>query len=183
MKATAAIRKVMNSAIMGLCIALFAAMVVVGTYQICTRYFFGKPSTISEELLTYLFTWMALLASAYVFGKRDHMRMGFIADKIKGKAKKILDIVLELVVLAFSALAMVWGGWSIMMLSMHQKTASLGIPMGYVYIVLPLSGVCIVIYCILNIIDMCHGKDLAMADGIIEIDDFSDVKMEGEGKQ
>lgn len=58
-------------------IALFAFMTLIGTYQIVTRYFFNRPSTVSEELLTYAFTWMALLASAYVFGKRDHMRMGF----------------------------------------------------------------------------------------------------------
>lgn len=38
------------------CALLFAAMVVVGTYQIVTRYFFGRPSTVSEELLTYSFT-------------------------------------------------------------------------------------------------------------------------------
>ena len=37
-----------------------------------------SPSTVSEELLTYSFTWMALLSSALVFGKRDHMRMGFL---------------------------------------------------------------------------------------------------------
>ena len=60
------------------------AMVVVGTYQISARYFFNRPSTVSEELLTYCFTWMALFASALVFGKRDHMRMGFLADKITG---------------------------------------------------------------------------------------------------
>ena len=47
-------------------IFLFAFMTVIGTYQIVTRYFFNKPSTVSEELLTYSFTWMALLASAYV---------------------------------------------------------------------------------------------------------------------
>ena len=50
-------------------IALFAFMTLIGTYQIVTRYFFNRPSTVSEELLTYAFTWMALLASAYVFGK------------------------------------------------------------------------------------------------------------------
>ncbi|MEI3188069.1 MAG: TRAP transporter small permease subunit [Lachnospiraceae bacterium] len=62
-------------------------MTVIGTYQIVTRYFFNSPSTVSEELLTYTFTWMALLASAYVFGKRDHMRMGFLADKLTGEEK------------------------------------------------------------------------------------------------
>ena len=72
-------------------ICLFMLMTIIGTYQIVTRYFFNKPSTVSEELLTYSFTWMALLASAYVFGKRDHMRMGFLADKISGSAKKYLE--------------------------------------------------------------------------------------------
>ena len=60
------------------CAAIFAFMVCIGTYQIVIRYFFNSPSTVSEELLTYSFTWMALLAAAYVFGERDHMRMGFL---------------------------------------------------------------------------------------------------------
>ena len=42
-------------------ICLFMLMTIIGTYQIVTRYFFNKPSTVSEELLTYSFTWMALL--------------------------------------------------------------------------------------------------------------------------
>lgn len=75
--------------VIGVCIiALFAFMTLIGTYQIVTRYFFNRPSTVSEELLTYSFTWMSLLAAAYVFGKRDHMRMGFLADQITGPARK-----------------------------------------------------------------------------------------------
>ena len=50
-------------------IALFVFMTLIGSYQIVTRYFFNRPSTVSEELLTYSFTWMALLASAYVSAK------------------------------------------------------------------------------------------------------------------
>lgn len=126
------IRKWMDKIIMGLAITLFALMVIIGSYQIITRYFFNSPSTFSEELLTYSFTWMALLASAYVFGKRDHMRMAFIADKLSGTPKKILDISIEVLIFLFSAIALVRGGYSIMMLSMQQKTASLGIPMGYI---------------------------------------------------
>lgn len=173
MAALATIRKVLDKFLMTLSVALFVVMVVVGTYQICTRYFFGHPSTISEELLTYSFTWMALCASAYVFGKRDHMRMAFIADKIKGKPKQILDIGIEVLIMAFALLALVWGGFSIMMLSMHQQTASLVIPMGYVYTVLPVSGICIVIYAILNIVDMLHGKDLYLKNGIEEKGDIA----------
>ena len=55
-------------------ICLFMLMTIIGTYQIVTRYFFNKPSTVSEELLTYSFTWMALLASSYGPFCRTHKR-------------------------------------------------------------------------------------------------------------
>ena len=51
---------------------------------------------------------------------------------------------------------MVYGGISITKLSMTQKTASLGIPMGYIYLVIPISGILIVIYSVLNIIDLAR---------------------------
>ena len=81
MEALHKIRRGIDVALSSACAVIFAAMVVIGTYQIVTRFVFRSPSTVSEELLTYSFTWMALLSSAYVFGKRDHMRMGFMADK------------------------------------------------------------------------------------------------------
>ena len=102
MKALTSIRKGIDTVLSYACGIVFAFMVCVGTYQIVTRYFFNSPSTVSEELLTYSFTWMALLAAAYVFGKRDHMRMGFLADKIEGTPRKVLEIVIELLVMAMA---------------------------------------------------------------------------------
>lgn len=154
MSALHSIRKVLDIVLRWVVIALFAAMVFFGTYQICTRYFLGKPSSFSEELLTYMFGWMALLAGAYVFGKRDHMRMGFLADKLKGAPKLALEVVIELMILAFSAIVLVYGGISIVQLTWTQVTASLGIPMGLVYLAVPITGVCIIIYNILNLADM-----------------------------
>ena len=75
------VRSVLNKVLGGINVFLFAFMVVIGTYQISVRYLFNKPSTVSEELMTYSFSWMALFAAAYVFGKREHMRMGFLVDK------------------------------------------------------------------------------------------------------
>lgn len=80
------IRNGMDKIVSTICIVLFAVMVVVGSYQIITRFIFNNPSTISEELLTYTFAWMAMFASAYVFGKRDHMRMTFVVDKMSKEA-------------------------------------------------------------------------------------------------
>ena len=90
------------------------------------------------------------------------MRMGFLADKIKGGTKKGLEIVIEAVAVIFAVVVMVYGGFNIMVLTMAQTTASLPVTMGVVYTVLPLSGIVIAIYGVLNIIDLAHGKGLTL---------------------
>lgn len=150
------VRKGLTALLRFVIIVLFTAMVVVGAYQIITRYFFNRPSSVSEELLTYMFGWMSLLAGAYVFGKRDHMRMGFVADKLTGKPKLALELVIELMTLIFAAVVLVYGGIAIVRLTLSQVTASLGIPMGYVYLIVPIAGVTIILYNLLNMADMLH---------------------------
>ncbi len=157
MEALNKIRKAIDVTLSSACALIFAAMVIIGTYQIVTRFIFKSPSTVSEELLTYSFTWMALLSSAYVFGKRDHMRMGFMADKAGPGGQKILSIIGELLVLLLASSVMVYGGVTITKLTMTQSTASLGIPMGVVYTIIPISGLLIVFYAVLNIVDLVSG--------------------------
>lgn len=157
MKMTKKIRMVFDRILGSTNVFLFACMTVVGTYQILVRYLFNRPSTVSEELLTYLFSWMALLAAAYVFGKREHMRMGFLADKLGMRQRVWLDIAIEGLIFLFAAVVLVYGGIQITSLTMSQRTASLGIPMGYVYCVVPLCGLLVMGYSILNIIGLIHG--------------------------
>ena len=143
-------------------------MTLIGSYQIVTRYFFNKPSTVSEELLTYSFTWMALLASAYVFGKRDHMRMGFLADQLTGAPRKYLEIGIDLLSFLLAAVVMVYGGIAITKLTMIQKTASLQVPMAYIYVIVPVTGTLIMIFSLMNAIDMAKEEDLVFLCGHYE---------------
>ena len=151
------LRNILNKTIEVICMALLGFMVVLGTWQIITRYLLNNPSTISEDLLIYSFVWMALLGSAYVFGKKDHMTMVFFRQKLDNKSpqvKFILSVMTEIVVLLFSALVLVLGGVQISKLAMGQISPALGIPMGYVYLALPLSGIITIIYNILNLVDL-----------------------------
>ena len=155
-KLRAAIMKILGVVIT----LLFILMTLVGTYQIVTRYFFNRPSTISEELLTYSFTWMSLLASAYVSGKRDHMRMGFMADKLTGPARRYLEVFIDALSFFFAGVVMVYGGISITKLTMIQITASLRISMGWIYIIVPIAGLLIMVFSVMNAADMLH-KDFS----------------------
>ncbi|MBC6003010.1 TRAP transporter small permease [Paeniclostridium sp. NSJ-45] len=150
-------RNILNKVIEVICITLLAFMVVLGTWQIITRYVLNNPSTVSEDLLIYSFVWMSLLGSAYVFGKKDHMTMVFFRQKLESKSPKvkiILNVITELLVMIFSAFVLVLGGFQISMLAMGQISPALGISMGYIYLSLPLSGVITIIYNILNLMDL-----------------------------
>ena len=82
--------------------------------------------------------------------------MGFLADKLCGRAKKCLEIAIDLLVFTFAGVVMVYGGVSITKLTMIQTTASLRVPMGYIYVIVPVTGVLIMIFSLMNAADMVH---------------------------
>lgn len=149
-----ALRKVLDKSIMSFCVFLFMMMTVIGSYQIITRYFFNSPSTISEELITYSFTWLSILSASYVFGQRGHLCMAFVYNKFTGAKRVYLDMFSEILVIITAVLLLIYGGYVMAAQNMSQLTASLGVNMGLMYAVLPLSGVIILVYGILNIADM-----------------------------
>ena len=57
------------------------------------------------------------------------------------------------------SIILVYGGIQITNLAMGQMTSSLGVPIGFFYIVLPLSGVINIIYTILNIVDIAKKSE------------------------
>lgn len=145
------LRKVLDNGLMGVCVFLFMFMTIMGTYQIVSRYIFKSPSTISEEMISYSFAWMSMLAASYIFGKRDHMRMVFFIEKFTKKNQTFLAIFSEVIIFLFSAGVLVRGGFAITSLTMTQTTPALRVSMGYVYGVIPFCGLIICIYSILNI--------------------------------
>ena len=154
-----AIRKGLDKVLEVVCCLLLALMTIFATCQVASRYIFNKPSTVTEELVLICFVWMGLLGAAYVFGKQEHMRMSFLVDKLSERNQTKVKLFSELVVILFAALVLVFGGFKMSQLSMGQSSSSLQIPMGYIYLALPLSGVVTIVYNILNISDIV--KELA----------------------
>ena len=63
-------------------------------------------------------------------------------------------ILYEVIIMLFALLVLVFGGWNMSQLSMGQLSSSLQIPMGYIYLALPLSGIITAMYNILNICEI-----------------------------
>ena len=60
------LRNALTHLLNGLAGVSFLAMVVLTCWQVVTRYLLQNPSSWSEELVSYLFAWMALLGASLV---------------------------------------------------------------------------------------------------------------------
>ena len=154
------LRKLLNHTLNVLAGVSFLAMVALTCWQVLTRYVLQNPSSWSEELVSYLFAWMALFGASLVVGERGHMNIPIVVERMGEKGRKFFAIFAELVALVFSGVILVYGGIQITSLAMGQMTSSLGLPIGIFYIILPLSGVLNIVYTILNIVDIATDSEV-----------------------
>ncbi|HIQ73955.1 MAG TPA: TRAP transporter small permease [Candidatus Cottocaccamicrobium excrementipullorum] len=152
------LRKILDRILEFLAGISFLAMVVLTCWQVFTRYILKSPSSWSEELVSYLFAWMALLGASLVVGERGHMNIPVVVERMSPGLQKFFSIFAEIIACIFAAVILVFGGVQITSLAMGQMTSSLGVAVGVFYVVLPLSGVLNIIYTILNICDILSGR-------------------------
>lgn len=134
-----------------------AIMVILTTYQVITRYVFKAPSTWSEELVGYLFAWSTMFGATIISGERGHMNIPILIDRFNPPMRKAFHIFSEVIAFLFSATILVFGGYQVSQLAMGQQTSSLGVAVGVFYWVMPVCGVIILIYSVLNIIGIANG--------------------------
>ena len=150
------IRKGLDGALSVLAGGSFLAMVLLTCWQVFTRYILKNPSSWSEELVSYLFAWMALFGASIVVGERGHMNIPILVERTGVVGRKVLGIFGEIVALLFAGIILVYGGAQITTLAMGQMTSSLGIAIGFFYLVLPISGIVNIAYTVLNIFDILN---------------------------
>lgn len=144
------LRAILDKVVEGLSVAIIVLMVLLVSWQVFARYVLNSPSSFSETLTRYLFVWLVIVTASYAFGKRDHMCISFLKDKLPDHMKYAVNILIEILTLLFSATIMVYGGFTMMKMQMVQMDSNLHIPMGVIYSVIPVCGVIILFYAICN---------------------------------
>jgi TRAP-type C4-dicarboxylate transport system permease small subunit len=124
-------------------VSLMSIMVLNVLWQVATRFILRDPSSYTEEMARYLLIWVGLLGASYAVGKRVHLAIDLLPGKLHGWRKEALSLFIEISIFGFALLVLVIGGYRLvsLTLSLGQRSAALRMPLGYVYLVLPLSGV------------------------------------------
>lgn len=147
------LRQLIDKLLFWLLVALMSLMTLNVLWQVASRYLMTTPSSFTDELARYLLIWVGLLGASYVTGKKLHLAIDILPSKLTGKKERNLNIVINILVAVFALLVMVWGGIKLVYitLTLEQTSATLNIPLGYVYSVLPLSGILIFYYSFANL--------------------------------
>jgi len=139
---------ILDAFIEKLLMLLMLCIVLSVTWQVLSRYLLQSPSSVSEEIARFLLIWISLIGAVYCYRTKAHLGLNILTNKMLAKQQKIAAIFSHLMVFVFSGLVLVLGGVHLVELSFQpiQISPALGLPMGFIYSVLPISGLLLCFY-------------------------------------
>jgi TRAP-type C4-dicarboxylate transport system permease small subunit len=158
--------RILDAVLINVLITLMAALVAAVSWQVISRYVFASPSSWTEEVARFLMIWVGLLGAAYAFRTGVHLGLDILPNKLSGRSAQILKLFTLGAVILFCVAVLIVGGSNLVVLTweLKQYSAVLGLPIAFVYAVIPAAGALICVYAIAAATD----------EGIAELDSFTD---------
>ncbi|MFP4288682.1 MAG: TRAP transporter small permease [Bacteroidales bacterium] len=147
--------------ILGWTVTIFMGVLVLNVlWQVTSRFIVGNPSSFTDELAGFLLIWVGLLGAAYATGQKQHLAIDLISQKMSPSKKRILDSIINSFIILFAVVILIIGGTNLSYLTfqLNQISSALQLPIGYVYLVLPISGIFIIYYAATDIIFSWQNK-------------------------
>ena len=141
-------------------IVIFALLVLDVLFQVFSRYILGTSFTWTEEFARFSLIWLTILGAAYLNGKREHLSMDFLYQKFSESNKRKASILIEVLIFLFALIVMVVGGFNLVYTTLHleQLSGTLRIPLGYIYAIMPFSGLLIICFSVYHISTIYSNK-------------------------
>lgn len=141
--------------LLGWLVTIFMGVLVINVlWQVTSRFVICHPSSFTDELAGYLLIWVGLLGAAYATGQKQHLAIDLISKRLTEHRKRILDTIINSLIITFAVFILIIGGSNLVYITFHlnQISSALQLPVGYVYLVIPISGAFIIYYAITDII-------------------------------
>ncbi|SNT27269.1 TRAP-type C4-dicarboxylate transport system, small permease component [Anaerovirgula multivorans] len=128
-------------------IMAFSALIlsIVTTLQVVARYIFKSPIGWGQDIIRLSFIYLVFWGAAYCVKEKEHLNIDILLTSLKPKAKKILELGIN-IVLAFFFMFIIYYGFIFTQSGANQKAPYLSIPMSLYYLSLPTSGIFMIYY-------------------------------------
>jgi TRAP-type C4-dicarboxylate transport system permease small subunit len=143
-----AIKKFLDRTLEMLAGVSMVVLVVDVVWQVITRFIMRNPSSWTEELATFLMIWVSLLGASVALNRGAHLGIDYFVQKLPPLGQLYVKLFIFGCVALFSLLVLTVGGINLVQLTLmrEQLSPALGLPMGYVYLAVPVSGFFLVLY-------------------------------------
>ena len=128
----------------------FTVLTIVTFLQVLFRYVFQYPAYWTQDVVSISFIWSIFLGSALAVRNGDHIVVDII-DRVPESIRKVIVFLGAIGVMVFLAL-LTYYGYQHAINSMNQIIPSLNMPRGYVYLVVPFSGILMIYYMLRNLL-------------------------------
>ena len=140
-----AIKRFVDNVLKVITVALVAAICLVVILQILTRFILNNPSSWSEEISRYLLIWITFLGGSMGLTTGAHMGLVVVTEKIESEKIQLVLHIFAYAVCALIGYIFVRYGYIYTLSGMKRTMMCCKIPIGYVYMIMPFSGLVIVI--------------------------------------
>lgn len=134
-------------------IVCLSVMVLLIFMQIVLRWL-GSATIWAEELARYIMLYLLWVAASYAVKRNEHIRLTVLVEKVTGKRRDKLELVVLGVWLMFALWLLVEGIFLVQKISaMHQVSAAMRIPMVIPYASAPVGGLLMSVRLVQKIIE------------------------------
>jgi TRAP-type C4-dicarboxylate transport system permease small subunit len=130
--------------------ALMLAMTLLVFANVVLRYLFGNSLPWVEELTRYMMIWLAYLGAGLALRAGTHVAVEILQDVMPEPAVTALRSVIAALVVVFLA-AVAWYGFAYAQFAMRQTSAVLRLPLGLVYLGVPIGCTLMGIHLLLDL--------------------------------
>ncbi len=131
--------------------AMFAIVIVTTFAQVVLRYVFKSPMFWAEELARYLFIWMSLTGATVAVALQAHTRIGFFVGLLPEPLQRAVSVLVYLLCCLFLGVVGT-KGLGIVTVAMTNRSPALGVPLGLVYLALPVNAGIMVVCLLVQIV-------------------------------
>jgi len=133
------VESIVNHVEDGLALGLVSVIVLSVFLQVFCRYILQAPLSWTEELARSCLIYLTFVGSSLAIRLKGHFVLEILVMRLPCKLHLVWELILLGIILFFLGVLLVYGTLMLPMLSL-QMSASLQIPMSYIYLAIPIGS-------------------------------------------
>ncbi len=150
MKKLKHISKAVNTTVSYVGMSLFAILIFACVAQVFFRFVLNNSLSWTEELARYCFIWMHMIGASLLIEVSGHATVTVILDLLHGTARRALDLLIELIILANGSV-MLYAGWMLAYSSRNNLSTAMSVPMWMINSSVAVGGLLLILQAVVQI--------------------------------